>query len=68
MNVSRSMREPFRDGVFYSVPEALYLSSMKVSKSDLKKIHMVKKIFDGEILVPLTDKTSIVFEEKNNDS
>lgn len=39
----------FPDKVTYTMPELLFLSS--VDDKDLQSIHIVKKIFDGEIII-----------------
>ena len=52
MKVAKSTSEPFGDGVKYTMREALYLSASRASVEDLKAIHIVKSIFDGEIILP----------------
>jgi len=39
----------FTDGVKYTVHEAVLLSKGKLNDHDLRALHHVKKIFDGEI-------------------
>jgi len=39
----------FTDGVKYTIKEAVLLSKGKIQDHDLRFIHLIKKIFDGEI-------------------
>jgi len=42
----------FEDGVRYTVPEAIAVSRSANHPDDVRAVHLVKKIFDGEILQP----------------
>jgi hypothetical protein len=43
-------RALFPDGVTYTAPELIELASKTERPEDIRKLHMVKKIFNGEIL------------------
>lgn len=40
----------FDDGVKYSFEEAMHLSKTRCKGDDLKKVHYIKKLFDGEVV------------------
>jgi hypothetical protein len=40
----------FEDGISYSLAEAIALNDPRLTPEDIQAIHLVKKMFDGEIL------------------
>jgi hypothetical protein len=40
----------FDDGVSYTLKEMLYLAERHAAGSDLREVHLVKKVFDGELI------------------
>ena len=44
-------RAVFDDGVVYTFEEMMHLSERRAAGEDLKAIHIVKKAFDGEIII-----------------
>ena len=40
----------FEDGISYSLAEAIALNDPRLTPEDIQAIHLVKRIFDGEIL------------------
>jgi hypothetical protein len=40
----------FEDGVEYSLAEALHISRDELQTDDIKALHAVKKLFDGQLL------------------
>jgi len=40
----------FEDGISYSIAEAIALNDPRLTPEDIQAIHLVKRIFDGEIL------------------
>lgn len=42
----------FDDGVRYTLPEAMEVSRTARTDDDVRAVHLVKKVFDGDIIIP----------------
>jgi len=46
----------FEDGVRYTLPEAMEVSRTASCADDVRAVHLIKKRFDGRIIVPAKPK------------
>jgi len=55
----------FEDGISYSISEALSLCDPRLTPEDIQAIHLVKKMFDGEILAQPGEAHRTIFSAVN---
>lgn len=53
----------FEDGVTYSINEAVMMARDRLTDEDIQAIHLVKRIFGGEIEVPYRDRIAVTVRE-----
>jgi hypothetical protein len=57
----------FQDGVSYTIEEAVHIARDRLDDDDIQAIHLVKKLFDGEIVVQPGETQKVVYNAKMDD-
>jgi len=51
----------FQDGVSYTIAESLHIAKDRLDDDDIQAIHLVKKLFDGEILAQPGEMQKVIY-------
>lgn len=58
----------FQDGVSYTIAESLHIAKDRLDDDDIQAIHLVKKLFDGEIVVQPGEAAKVVYNALNDEN